>query len=205
MDRKPTIIAMDLEGVLVPEIWIAVALKTGIEQLKRTTRDEPDYDLLMKSRIAILKDNNLKLKDIQDVINTLEPLDGAKEYINWLRYGNQLILLSDTYYEFAYPLMRKLGNPTLFCNTLEVDNENFITGYRLRQSDGKRKAVSALKQVGFRVIAAGDSYNDITMLKEADHGILFRPPANVIAEFPAFPVFTEYNGLKSHLELLLDE
>lgn len=203
MDRKPTIIAMDLEGVLVPEIWIAVAVKTGIEKLKLTTRDLPDYDALMKGRIAILREHNLKLKDIQDVIDTLEPLEGAKEYADWLRYSNQLILLSDTYYEFAYPLMRKLGNPTLLCNTLEVDGENFITGYRLRQQDGKRRAVEAFRQIGFRVIAAGDSYNDISMLKEADIGLLFRPPSNVASEFPEFEVFREYGELRTRLEALL--
>jgi len=197
---KPTIVATDLEGVLVPEIWIAFAKETGIEELKLTTRDVPDYDKLMKGRLEILKNNNLKLNDIQNVIKRIDPLPGAREFLNWLKSYVQVIILSDTFYEFAMPLMEKLGYPTLFCNQLEVDNSGVIVDYHLRQKDGKRKAVIALKSLNFKVISMGDSYNDTTMLKEADVGILFRPPENVIKEFPQFVVFEEYDKLKDYLE-----
>ena len=197
---KPTIVATDLEGVLVPEIWIAFSEQTGIEKLKLTTRDVPDYDKLMKGRLEILKNNNLKLKDIQAVIKRIEPLPGANEFLNWLRSNVQVIILSDTFYEFAMPLMEKLGYPTLFCNQLEVDDSGTIIDYHLRQRDGKRKAVLGLKSLNFRVISMGDSYNDTTMLKEADLGILFRPPENVIKEFPQFIVFEDYDKLKSYLK-----
>ena len=200
---KPIILASDLEGVLVPEIWIAVAECTGIEQLRLTTRDIPNYDQLMRGRIAILREHKLTLADIQAVIATVDPLAGACEFLDWARAQMQVIILSDTFYEFAAPLMVKLGQPVLFCNTLEVDAANNIAGYRLRQTDGKRKAVAALKSLDFRVLAMGDSYNDTTMLREADAGILFRPPANIVAEFPQFPVLYEYDRLREHLEQML--
>ena len=199
MHPRPTILATDLEGVLVPEIWIAVAEKTGIERLRLTTRDIPDYDQLMRGRIQILREHRLSLDDIQAVINTIEPLPGALDFLHWARAQTQLIILSDTFYEFAAPLMVKLGQPTLFCNTLEVDSSHAITGYRLRQHDGKRKAVAALRGLDFRVIAMGDSYNDTTMLVAADIGVLFRPPPNVVAEFPQFPVLHEYTELQMYL------
>jgi phosphoserine/homoserine phosphotransferase len=190
------IACLDLEGVLVPEIWIAVAERTGIAELRRTTRDEPDYDRLMRARLAILGEHGLGLPDIQAVIATMEPLDGAAAFLEWLRSRTQVILLSDTFEQFATPLLRQLGWPTLFCNRLEVDAAGRITGYRLRIADGKRRAVEALRALAFRVVAAGDSYNDTTMLAAADAGILFRPPANVIAEFPQFPVTTTYAELR---------
>jgi phosphoserine / homoserine phosphotransferase len=197
--HKPTILASDLEGVLVPEIWIAVAEKTGIEQLRLTTRDISDYDKLMTGRIAILREHKLTLADIQAVIATVDPLPGALEFLEWARNHLQVIILSDTFYEFAAPLMLKLGQPTLFCNTIIADAGNTISGYQLRQIDGKRKAVEALKSLDFWVIAMGDSYNDTTMLGAADAGILFRPPANIIAEFPQFPVIYEYDRLREYL------
>ena len=200
MTTCPTIIALDLEGVLVPEIWIAVAEKTGIAELRLTTRDVADYNELMQYRLKILADHNLKLKDIQAVIETLEPLDGAVEFVEWIRARYQVIILSDTFYEFAAPLMKKLGCPTLFCHSLTVNGDGFITGYNLRLADGKRQAVKGFKQIAFRVIAAGDSYNDTSMLKEADAGILFSPPQNVIDEFPQFPVTNTYAELKSAIE-----
>jgi phosphoserine/homoserine phosphotransferase len=201
--HMPTILASDLEGVLVPEIWIAVAEKTGIEQLRLTTRDIPDYDRLMRGRIAILREHKLSLADIQSVIATVDPLPGALDFLEWARAQMQVIILSDTFYEFAAPLMLKLGRPALFCNSIEVDAANAISGYRLRQVDGKRKAVTALKSLDFHVIAMGDSYNDTTMLGEADAGVLFRPPANIVAEFPQFPVLYEYDRLREHLEQML--
>ena len=199
MPHKPTILASDLEGVLVPEIWIAVAERTGIEQLRLTTRDNPDYDKLMAGRIAMLREHKLTLADIQAVIATIDPLPGALEFLDWARSQMQVIILSDTFYEFAAPLMLKLGQPTLFCNTIIADAGNNISGYQLRQTDGKRKAVEALKSLDFWVIAMGDSYNDTTMLGAADAGILFRPPAQIIAEFPQFPVIYEYERLRKHL------
>ncbi len=199
MSCKPTLIATDLEGVLVPEIWIAVAEKTGIERLRLTTRDIPDYDQLMRGRIQILREHRLTLVDIQDVIATIDPLPGALDFLNWARAHTQIIILSDTFYEFAAPLMLKLGRPTLFCNSLAIDQENTIIGYYLRQQDSKKHSVLALKGLEFRVLAVGDSYNDTTMLGAADAGILFRPPANVIAEFPQFPVLREYDELRAHI------
>ena len=190
---------LDLEGVLLPEIWIAFAEKTGIEQLKLTTREIPDYDELMEGRLKILHDNNLKLLDIQNVIKTLSPLAGAIDFLAWLKSEFQVIILSDTFYQFVGPLMKRLDYPTLFCHELTVDSNGSITGYRLRQSDGKRKAVSALKKLNFKVIAAGDSYNDTGMLQEADAGILFCPPDNVIKEFPQFPVSRNYEEFKNTL------
>jgi len=190
---------LDLEGVLIPEIWIAVAEKTGIKKLRLTTRDIPDYDELMRGRLKILDEHNLKLADIQEVIGTLSPLEGAKEFLDWLKSEFQVIILSDTFYQFAGPLMEKLGHPTLFCNELIVNDDGCITNYRLRQPDGKTKAVTALKGLNFQVIAAGDSYNDTGMLKVADAGILFRPPDNVIEEFPQFPVTHTYDEFKKTL------
>jgi phosphoserine/homoserine phosphotransferase len=190
------IACLDLEGVLVPEIWINVAERTGIPALRRTTRDEPDYDKLMRYRLAILDERKLGLRDIQDVIGTMRPLEGATAFLDWLRERTQVIILSDTFAQFAAPLMRQLGWPTLFCHTLEVDGMQRITGYRLRIDDGKRRAVEALRALNFRVVAAGDSYNDTTMLGAADAGILFRPPQNVIDDFPQFPVTTTYDQLR---------
>jgi phosphoserine/homoserine phosphotransferase len=191
------IACLDLEGVLVPEIWINVAERTGITALRRTTRDEPDYDKLMRQRLEILDQHQLKLADIQEVIGTMGPLDGALDFIEWLRNRHQVIILSDTFYEFAAPLMAQLSHPCLFCNSLEVDDNGRIVDYRLRIEDGKRRAVMALKLLNFSIIAAGDSYNDTTMLRQADAGILFRPPQNVIEEFPQFPVTRTYDELRA--------
>ncbi len=193
------IACLDLEGVLVPEVWIAFAEKTGIENLRLTTRDIPDYDKLMRGRLKILDKNNLKLADIQEVIGGIAPLPGAVEFLQWLQSEFQVIILSDTFYEFAGPLMTQLGNPTLFCHSLVVDNTGKINDYRLRITDGKTKAVRALKNLNFQVIAAGDSYNDTEMLKEAHAGILFRPPDNVIEEFPQFKVTRNYYEFKEAL------
>ena len=190
---------LDLEGVLLPEIWIAFANKTGIEKLRLTTRDIADYDELMRGRLKILNENNLKLADIQDVIKTLSPLEGANKFLTWLKSEFQVIILSDTFYQFAEPLMESLDYPTLFCNELIVDNEDRITGYQLRQNNGKSKAVNALKGLNFKVIAAGDSYNDTGMLKVADAGVLFCPPAKVMEEFPQFPVSQNYEEFKNTL------
>ena len=189
------IACLDLEGVLVPEIWINVAERTGIEALRVTTRDEPDYDVLMKKRIAILEQRGLGLPDIQNVIGTLAPLEGARAFLDRLRERFQVVILSDTFYEFAAPLMRQLGNPTLFCHNLVTDECGRVTDYRLRMPDQKRHAVRAFQSLNFRVIAAGDSYNDTAMLGAAEFGILFRPPDNVIREFPQFPVTRSYDAL----------
>lgn len=190
------IACLDLEGVLVPEIWIEFAKATGIEELKATTRDIPDYDVLMKQRIRILEEHKLGLKEIQDVIATLKPLEGAVEFVDWLRERFQVIILSDTFYEFSQPLMRQLGFPTLLCHRLNVDERGMVVGYTLRQKDPKRQSVLALKTLYYRVIAAGDSYNDTTMLGEADQGILFHAPQNVIEQFPQFPAVHTYEDLK---------
>jgi phosphoserine / homoserine phosphotransferase len=187
---------LDLEGVLIPEIWIAFAEKTGIDELKATTRDIPDYDVLMKQRLSILKEHGLGLPQIQEVIATLSPLPGAREFIEWLRERFQVVILSDTFYEFAAPLMRQLGYPTLLCHKLEVADNGEITDYILRQKDPKRTSIKAFHSLNYRCIAAGDSYNDTTMLGEADAGILFSAPANVIAEFPQFPAVNGYEDLK---------
>jgi len=189
------IVCLDLEGVLVPEIWIAFADRTGIPELRRTTRDEPDYDKLMRFRLELLRRHKLGLPDIQKVIREMGPEPGAKEFLDALRTRYQVIILSDTYYEFAMPLMAQLGMPTLFCHRLETDAQGFVTNYRLRIPDQKRASVSALRALNFKVIAAGDSYNDTAMLSAADAGILFRPPQNVVADFPQFPVVREYAGL----------
>lgn len=190
------IACLDLEGVLVPEIWIEFAKKTGIEELKATTRDIPDYDVLMKQRLRILDQHGLKLKDIQEVIATLKPLDGAVEFVDWLRERFQVIILSDTFYEFSQPLMRQLGFPTLFCHRLITDENDRVVDYKLRQADPKRQSIRALQTIYYRTIAAGDSYNDTTMLAEADAGILFHAPQNVIDEFPQFPAVHTYGDLK---------
>ena len=190
------IACLDLEGVLVPEIWIAFAEKTGIEALNKTTRDEPDYDVLMRYRLDILRENGLGLKEIQEVIATLEPLPGAKDFIDWLRERFQVVILSDTFYEFASPLMKQLGYPTLLCHKLESTEEGSVTNYHLRQANPKRQAIVGFKSMYFRTIAAGDSYNDTTMLAEADAGILFHAPDNVINEFPQFPAVQTFDDLK---------
>ncbi|MGH1438844.1 MAG: bifunctional phosphoserine phosphatase/homoserine phosphotransferase ThrH [Cellvibrionaceae bacterium] len=187
---------LDLEGVLIPEIWIEFANKTGIEELKATTRDIPDYDVLMKQRLRILDEHKLGLNEIQEVIATLAPLPGAREFIDWLRERFQVIILSDTFYEFSQPLMRQLGFPTLLCHRLEVDGNGRVTDYTLRQKDPKRQCILALQGIYYRTIAAGDSYNDTTMLGQADAGILFKSPQNVIDEFPQFPAVHEYEDLK---------
>lgn len=190
------IAALDLEGVLVPEIWIAFAEQTGIKELRATTRDIPDYDVLMKQRLRILDEHNLGLPDIQAVIAKIKPLDGAVEFVNWLRERFQVVILSDTFYEFSQPLMRQLGFPALLCHKLEVDEKGRVVDYKLRQVNPKRQAVLAFKTLYYRVIATGDSYNDTTMLAEADAGILFHAPDNVIREFPQFPAVHSYEDLK---------
>ena len=190
------IACLDLEGVLVPEIWIAFAEKTGIAELRATTRDIPDYDVLMKQRLRILDEHGLKLGDIQEVIATLKPLYVAVEFVDWLRERLQVVILSDTFYEFSQPLMRQLGFPTLLCHKLITDENDRVVDYQLRQKDPKRQSVLALQTLYYRVIAAGDSYNDTTMLGEADAGILFHAPDNVIAEFPQFPAVQTFEDLK---------
>lgn len=187
---------LDLEGVLVPEIWIAFAEKTGIKELRATTRDIPDYNVLMKQRLAILDQHGLKIDDIQDVIATLEPLPGAIDFVNWLCERFQVIILSDTFYEFSAPLMRQLGWPTLFCHRLLTDETGRVVDYKLRQEDPKRASVKAFHSLNYRVIAAGDSYNDTTMLGEADVGILIHAPQNVIEEFPQFRSVNNHAELK---------
>ena len=191
---------LDLEGVLLPEIWIKFAEKTGIEELKLTTRDIPDYDQLMKGRLDILKQNNLKLKDIQNVISSLSPLDGSYDFLSWLKSEFQVIILSDTFYEFAQPLMEQLDFPTLFCHKLVINSKGDIVNYKLRQKDQKTKAVKAFQGLNFQVISAGDSYNDVGMLQQADAGILFNPPASVVDEFPQFPVARSYKNFKITFE-----
>jgi phosphoserine/homoserine phosphotransferase len=197
------IVCSDLEGVFVPEIWINVAQRTGIAVLRLTTRDISDYDVLMKRRIRILDENGLKLKDIQQVIAGMDPLPGALETLDWLRSQVPVIIVSDTFTQFASPLMKKLGWPTLFCNTLTIDDSGAIAGYNLRQQDGKRKVVESLRQLNYRIIAMGDSYNDINMLKNADVGVLFCPPEKVVEEYPELPVTRNYDELKTCLKDLL--
>ena len=197
------IVFSDLEGVLVPEIWIGVAKKTGIEGLKLTTRDIPDYDVLMKKRLEIVNANNLKMDDIQNVIETMEPFEGAVEFVEWIRERAQFIILSDTFTEFAAPLMKKLNMPSIFCHTLKVDEKGSITDYVLRQNDQKRKAVNAIKGLNYKTAAFGDSYNDISMLKEADSGFFYCPPDAIAKEYPDFPVAQNYSDLKKYLNTAL--
>jgi len=199
------IVCLDMEGVLVPEIWIEFAEKTGIEALKATTRDIPDYDVLMKQRLAILAENNLKLRDIQEVIAMLSPLDGAVDFLDSLREQYQLVILSDTFYEFAKPLVEQMKWPTIFCHKLVVQPDGAVTDYKIRQKDPKRMSVRALQSLNFRVFAAGDSYNDTTMLEEADAGFLFRSPANVIEEFPQYRVTNEYSELRRFIDEAADQ
>ncbi len=189
------LVCLDLEGVLVPEIWISFSKATGIEELRLTTRDIPDYDALMRRRIKILDQHGLKLADIQRVIETMDPLPGARSFLDSLREATQVIILSDTFDQFAKPLMRKLGWPTLFCNTLVIGKDGAVVDYTLRQKDGKKKAVIGLKSLGFYIQAVGDSYNDISMLQNADKGYLFRPPAQIRQEFPNLPVADTYDSL----------
>jgi len=198
--KKLHAVCSDLEGVWVPEVWINVAEKTGIPDLRLTTRDIKNYDELMQHRLKILREKNLTLLDIQRVIATIRPLHGAVEMINWLKRVTRLILVSDTFVEFADPLMEQLDRPTLFCHSLEVNGQGVISGYHLRQKDAKRETVKALKSLNYEVIAFGDSYNDINMLKGADQGVLFRPPQNVIDDYPEFPVLHEYADLKCFIE-----
>lgn len=190
------IACLDLEGVLVPEIWINVARRTGIDDLLATTREVPDYDVLMTQRLRILDEHGLKIGDIEEVIDGLGPLDGAVEFLDWLKSEFQVVILSDTFYEFARPLMRQLGWPTLFCHRLGIAPDGRVEAYRLRLPDQKREAVKRFHELNFQVVAAGDSYNDTTMLAEADRGILFCPPQNVIDEFPQFPVANDYAALR---------
>ena len=197
------ITCLDLEGVLVPEIWIAFSEATGIPELRRTTRDEPDYDKLMKYRIQILKDHNLGLKEIQDTIRKIEPLPGAKEFLDELRSVCQVIILSDTFSQFAAPLMEKLGQPTIFCNSLEVSPEGMITGYKMRCENSKLTTVKALQSIGFETIASGDSYNDLGMIKASKAGFLFRSTEQIIKDYPQFPAFTEYSQLLSAIKAQL--
>lgn len=198
------IVCSDLEGVFIPEIWINVAEKTGIAELRLTTRDISDYDVLMRKRLQILQENNLKLSDIQAVIDTMNPLDGALEFLDWLRSITQVIVVSDTFKEFAGPMMKKLGWPTLFCHSLTTDACGMIISYDLRQPRAKEKTTIALKNLNYQIIAMGDSYNDIAMLKAADRGLLFRPPENVIREFPEFPVTHDYNTLKELIQGIIN-
>jgi phosphoserine / homoserine phosphotransferase len=198
------IVCADMEGIFTPEIWINVAERTGIEELRLTTRDIPDYDVLMRRRLSILREHGMKLSDIQAVINTMQPLEGARKFLDWLRSRCQVIIVSDTYAEFAGPLIEKLGWPTLFCNSLSVGPDNSIEDYILRQPDGKRHVAVALKQLNYKVIAIGDSYNDITMLKAADQAILYRPPQNVQQEYAEFPRCFDYGDLKRMIVQTMD-
>ena len=199
---QPVVTCLDLEGVLVPEIWLAVADQMGVSELTITTREIPDYDELMKRRLAILDDRKISLKDIEAVIAGMSPLPGASDFLLWLRERSQVIILSDTYYELAGPLMKQLQYPSLFSHNLEVDAQGFICNYHLRQQDQKRHAVAALKGLNFRVLAVGDSYNDISMLSEAHAGILFRPPDSFGAEFPQFPICQTYEELQKYVDMI---
>jgi phosphoserine/homoserine phosphotransferase len=200
---QQSMVTLDLEGVLVPEIWIAVAEATGIEELRRTTRDEPNYDLLMRQRLALLAEHNLTMSAIAQVISTLHPLPGAKDFLDALREKTQVVILSDTFEQFGLPFMRQLGMPTLLCHRLIVENDR-IVDFELRQVDQKRHAVEAFKALNYRVAAAGDSYNDTAMLASADAGFLFHAPDNVIAEFPQFPSLSSFSELLEHLSTALD-
>jgi phosphoserine/homoserine phosphotransferase len=194
------IVCLDLEGVLVPEIWIAFSERTGIAALRRTTRDEPDYDRLMRGRLDLLRQHRLGLGDIQQVIAGMAPEPGACDFLDGLRLDYQVVILSDTFYEFAMPLMAQLGFPTLFCHRLEAGPDGFVAAYHLRLPDQKRAAVKAFKALNFRVVAGGDSYNDTAMLAEADAGILFRPPPSVVEQFPQFPVVRDYAAFRAAID-----
>ncbi len=194
------VVCLDLEGVLVPEIWIGVAEAFGIESLRLTTRDIPDYDVLMQQRLRILAEHGLGLVEIQHVIGQMGPLPGAEAFLSQLRADFQVIILSDTFYEFAQPLMRQLGWPTLFCHHLEVDAQQRLTGYRLRQNQQKQRAVAALQELNFQVVAAGDSYNDTGMLAQAQRGIFYCPPDSIAAQFPQFPVTHNYAALRAAID-----
>ena len=199
------IVCSDLEGVLVPEIWINVAKKTGIKELELTTRDISDYNVLMKKRLAILDKNGLKINDIKKGIDSMEPREGAVEFLEWLRSCVPVIIASDTFVQFAGPLMKKLGWPTLFCNSLQIDSDGSINGYTLRQKDGKRQAILSLRNLNYKTIAVGDSYNDVSMLKEADTGIFFRPPDNIKNEFPELTASYSHKELKNVIQKLFRE
>ncbi len=195
---------LDLEGVLVPEIWIAVAEKTGIDELRLTTRDISDYDVLMKKRLGILNENGLKLKDIQDVIETLSPMNGAKDFLDELRLNCQTVILSDTFSQFALPLMKKLDMPTIFCNELIINENDEIVDYSMRQNNGKFHAVKGFQSMGLDVIAAGDSFNDLEMIKQSENGFLFRAPEHIIKEYSSFKSFTEYNDLLQEIKKIIN-
>ena len=194
------VVCLDLEGVLIPEIWIAFADRTGIAEFRRTTRDEPDYDKLMRWRLGLLRQHGLKLADIQAVIGGMAPMDGAKDFLDDLRARYQVIILSDTFYEFADPMMRQLGRPTLFCHKLVVDSDGFVVDFKLRQPNPKFHAVNALKSLNYQVIAAGDSYNDTGMLGAADAGFFIHPPESILAQFPQYPVNRSYAELKANID-----
>ncbi len=194
------VVCLDLEGVLIPEIWIEFAKRSGIAEFSRTTRDEPDYDQLMRFRLALLKTHGLKLADIQQVISGMAPMDGARDFLDDLRSRYQVIILSDTFYEFADPMMRQLGRPTLFCHKLVIDADGFVADYTLRQPNQKAHAVNALKSLNYRVIAAGDSYNDTGMLGAADAGFFIHPPESIVAQFPQYPVNRSYPELKASID-----
>ena len=199
------IVCLDLEGTLVPEIWIAFAEKTGIPQLRITTREEPDYDKLMNYRMDILREHHLTLKDIQDVIATIKPMDGALEFLNKVREITQVVILSDTFKEFANPLMRQLGWPTILCNSLKIDKDNMLTGITLRQADGKRKAIEAFRSINYRTFAAGDSYNDLTMIHAADAGCLFRAPQKILEEEPDLKICNTYDEFYQQIKNFVDK
>ncbi len=205
MRPKPVVLASDMEGVLVPEIWINVAEKTGIPELRLTTRDVSDYDQLMRMRIRILEEHHLTIRDIQEVIGTMDPLPGALEFIDWARQHMQFIVLSDTFYQFARPLMAKLGWPTLFCHDLEIDAQDRIVDYHLRLPDQKRASVEAFKQLNFHVLAMGDSYNDTSMLLAAHQGFFFKPPQKILQDFPQLPYYYEFDALRSAIEKNITE
>ncbi len=196
---KPVVTCLDMEGVLFPEIWLGLADKVGLDELRLTTRDIADYDVLMKKRLGILQAHNITIHDIQEVIQTIEPLPGVPEFMRWLRAQCQVIILSDTFYEFAGPLVKQLEFPTIFCHSLEIDAKGYLTNYRLRLPDQKRQAVLALKNLGFRVLAGGDSYNDVSMLLEADAGFFFCPPDSIIQDYPQFPIARTYAKFQEYL------
>ena len=196
---QPVITCLDMEGVLFPEIWLGLADKVGLQELRLTTRDISDYDVLMKKRLDVLRTHRITIHDIHDVVRDIRPLPGVPEFLAWLRRRSQVIILSDTFYEFVQPLMEQIHFPTIFCHTLGIDDEGLIADYFLRQNDQKRHAVSALKSLGFRVVAGGDSYNDVSMLQEADAGIFFCPPASIVQEYPQFPVASTYQEFQEHI------